>query len=174
MSNSSDASETSKISLSYEDPIPLYPTLEDMYRKAYASLQEYGHQDSDEIRIYLLRVIYNQEGKMIIARDGEEIVGFAAVECNGNVGEIWEIVIHPDYQGQGMGQQLFDYACEVLRSKGCSTLSLAVGENNQRARRFYEKQGFHFAGTSSIWIDMEKDVSGRADKSQSSKDAYEE
>ncbi len=165
---SEEPDKRSNIRISYEDPKPFYTTLEHIYQKAYVPVQEYGHQEPDEIRTYLRKVLYNQEGRMIIAWDEHQIVGFAAVECSTTVGEISEIVIDPDYQGLGIGRKLFKYACQVLLKKGCSTLSLAVGVRNYRARRFYEKQGFHSVRYSQTWVDMEKDIKNIKDTSEGS------
>ncbi len=61
-------------------------------------------------------------------------------------GEIVAIYTHPDWFGKGVGQALLDAAFIHLRAEGFTHCVLDVLENNQRAKRFYIKNGFVFTG----------------------------
>ncbi len=61
-------------------------------------------------------------------------------------GEIVAIYTHPDWFGKGVGQALLDTAFLHLCAEGFTHCVLDVLENNQRAKRFYIKNGFHFTG----------------------------
>ncbi|NOI26360.1 MULTISPECIES: GNAT family N-acetyltransferase [Vibrio] len=50
--------------------------------------------------------------------------------------------IHSDYRGQGFGEQMFAYAIEQARNKGCTIVQLTSDKQRPDAIRFYEKLGF--------------------------------
>ncbi len=57
-------------------------------------------------------------------------------------GEIGAIYFLPEYCRQGLGSAAMAHALQALREMGFSQAVLWVLEQNSRARRFYEKQGF--------------------------------
>ncbi len=57
-------------------------------------------------------------------------------------GEIVSIYFLPDYIGKGYGRLLLDKCIEELKRRGFSKVLLWVLEDNSRARKFYEKNGF--------------------------------
>lgn len=56
--------------------------------------------------------------------------------------EVERIYVDDNQQGRGVGKALLDFAFEVARRQGCDTIWLGVWENNPKAIRFYERQGF--------------------------------
>lgn len=67
---------------------------------------------------------------------------------------ISDFAISPDYQKQGIGHKLLNYAQnEFVSQHNCERLSLHVASSNQRAFHLYEKCGFKVVQQSSIsWI----------------------
>lgn len=57
-------------------------------------------------------------------------------------GEIVSLYFLPDYVGKGYGSTLLKKSVEELKFLGYNKLLLWVLEDNLRARRFYEKNGF--------------------------------
>lgn len=57
-------------------------------------------------------------------------------------GEIISIYLLPEYMGKGYGKNLLEEVVEELKRLGYQNIFLWVLEDNIRARRFYEKQGF--------------------------------
>ena len=56
--------------------------------------------------------------------------------------EIERIYLSRDYQGQGIGQRLMDFALEKAREQGMDYVWLGVWEDNRKALDFYKRNGF--------------------------------
>ena len=63
-------------------------------------------------------------------------------ECFSGMGEIVSIYFLPEFAGMGYGSLLLEAICDELRETGYNKAFLWVLEDNVRARRFYEKNGF--------------------------------
>lgn len=61
-------------------------------------------------------------------------------------GEIWALYVDPERWGSGIGRCLITAGCAQLMSQGYVTASLWVLLGNDRARRFYERAGWHCDG----------------------------
>ncbi|MEA3397749.1 MAG: GNAT family N-acetyltransferase [Chloroflexota bacterium] len=59
---------------------------------------------------------------------------------------IGNVVVHPDYQGRGIGHALMKAAIETTRRRKGHWIGLEVNANNEVARRLYERLGFRDAG----------------------------
>jgi diamine N-acetyltransferase len=56
--------------------------------------------------------------------------------------EIESLYVLREFQGSGVGRRLLDCAIEEARRQGAEYVWLGVWERNEKARRFWEKQGF--------------------------------
>jgi ribosomal protein S18 acetylase RimI-like enzyme len=54
---------------------------------------------------------------------------------------LWDMRVHPDYRGRGVGQRLFAAAADWARQRGCRELRVETQNNNVTACRFYARQG---------------------------------
>ncbi|MEH0158634.1 GNAT family N-acetyltransferase [Limibacter armeniacum] len=63
-----------------------------------------------------------------------------------NACEIERIYVLSEYLGKKVGQQLFEKAVAIAKSTNVEWLWLGVWEHNQRAIRFYEKNGMEVFG----------------------------
>lgn len=77
----------------------------------------------------------------------EHIAGFCAVGgCRDDDlpdhGEVYLLYVAPEYWRTGVGSRLFETGSCYLRERGFANLSLWVLEHNDRARSFYEKNGW--------------------------------
>jgi ribosomal protein S18 acetylase RimI-like enzyme len=52
----------------------------------------------------------------------------------------------PEHRGQGWAKHLDDHVCTQLASRGFTSARLSVAASNQRAIRFYERQGWRDLG----------------------------
>jgi ribosomal protein S18 acetylase RimI-like enzyme len=88
----------------------------------------------------------------LVAADGPAVVGFTSIgpyrhhqdraHLDPGVGELLAIYLEPARVGTGLGRELMDAAMAELARRGYRTVRLWVLEENDRARRFYEKAGF--------------------------------
>jgi len=54
-----------------------------------------------------LKIAINNSNPVITAWDGPKLIGFARATSDGIYrATIWDVIIHADYQGQGLGQKL--------------------------------------------------------------------
>ena len=93
--------------------------------------------------------------QFFIAWDEEIPVGYLKVNFEGaqtdlkenHSIEIERIYVMSAYHGRNVGQSLYDHAVKIAKELGKSSVWLGVWENNPRAIRFYEKNGFVAFGT---------------------------
>ncbi len=55
---------------------------------------------------------------------------------------IHRVAIHPDYQGQGLAQQLMDFAEDMARTNNFESIRLDTFSKNKRNQKFYELRGY--------------------------------
>jgi GNAT superfamily N-acetyltransferase len=67
-------------------------------------------------------------------------------------GELESLYLHPSAIGQGLGRALLEHAVDDLRSRGFDLLVLWAFEQNERARRFYERAGWTLDVTGEHWV----------------------
>ena len=94
--------------------------------------EEFLSSERDEIRERWLPI-----AETAVAESDGAVVGFVALLGN----EVGGIFVDPTHQGRGIGRSLMDHA---RRSR--PFLELDVFEDNERARRFYERYGFEPVG----------------------------
>ena len=68
-------------------------------------------------------------------------------DADESVGEIHAIYLLADYWDKGYGRQLMDFAVNRLKELSCCKVTLWVMEENNRARRFYERYGWVLDGS---------------------------
>ena len=77
---------------------------------------------------------------------GRRIVGFAASRMAADEAEILSIAIAASHRGRGLSRDLLLTHLGHLAGHGVRTVFLEVEENNQPARRLYDRAGFSVAG----------------------------
>lgn len=86
---------------------------------------------------------------IIVAKDGEQVVGFAAYGAYRDDtlpahGEVFAIYVLAAYHGRGIGYALMNAALQKLSAY--RKIAVWVLKGNDRAIRFYERYGFRFDG----------------------------
>ena len=88
---------------------------------------------------------------IFLALDGSRPVGGATVafdtpgvnmlENRKDLAVLWDIRVHPDERGRGIGSGLFKHVVDWARQKGCRQLKVETQNVNVPACRFYASQG---------------------------------
>ncbi|RUM88153.1 MAG: GNAT family N-acetyltransferase [Thermodesulfatator sp.] len=139
-----------------------------LYERAYAEDLRYAEIGRRRIKRYLKWLLKHARGAFWVAFEGDEPVGFVALEELEPVPEIHEIVVSPEWRGKNLAEKLMQEALDYLSHRGFSRVALWVGEHNRRARHFYEKLGFQPREKAGVWLRMEKRLQGRESTSSRS------
>src|SRR6476660_109189 len=79
-------------------------------------------------------------------RIGGKIIGFAVSRMAADEAEILSIAVAASHRGRGLSNNLLLTHLGHLAGRGVRTVFLEVEENNQPARRLYQRAGFGVAG----------------------------
>ena len=79
-------------------------------------------------------------------RLGRKIAGFIVSRIGADEAEILSVAIEPNRRGRGLSRDLLLTHLGHLAGRGVRTVFLEVEENNQPARRLYERAGFSTVG----------------------------
>lgn len=99
-----------------------------------------GWRDPARHGLDVVQRVWDMAPATVLARDGERLVGMCrAVWDGGLMAEIMNVVVHPDYQRQGIGRRLMELLIAEIEKLGVRhiTLGSAVGKE-----AFYEQFGF--------------------------------
>ena len=77
---------------------------------------------------------------------GRQLVGFAVSRMAADEAEILSIAVAASHRGRGLSRNLLLTHLGHLAGHGVRKIFLEVEENNQPARRLYERAGFSVAG----------------------------
>jgi GNAT superfamily N-acetyltransferase len=101
----------------------------------------------------------NPDLSVRVAEADGELVAYAKLgpptlpfEPRGPSVELRQFYVLKPWQGQGVSQELMRWVIEEATSRGAEDLYLSVFVDNHRARRFYERFGFEFAGTYAFMV----------------------
>ena len=95
------------------------------------------------------RCIARGEGTVLVAELEGSVVAFASVGPSRDAdaeGELYAIYALPQAWGSGVGSALMDAGVAALRDAGYRDAVLYVLDDNPRARRFYEREGWSVDG----------------------------
>ena len=78
----------------------------------------------------------------VIGEQSGTVVGYAGVDCGGEVADVMTLAVAPDAQGQGLGTVLLHWLIAEARRSGAQHLMLEVRADNVVAQRLYGAAGF--------------------------------
>jgi ribosomal protein S18 acetylase RimI-like enzyme len=97
------------------------------------------------------QILQSAEQTALVAEDEDGyVIGWCTVGPSRDEdadGELWGIYVLSGAWGSGAGTALMAAGVEALRESGCRDVILWVLEDNPRARRFYEREGWRPDGT---------------------------
>ena len=96
------------------------------------------------------QILQSHEQTAFVAEDGGgDVIGWCTVGPSRDPdadGELWGIYVLSEAWGSGAGTALMAAGTEALLESGCREVILWVLEDNPRARRFYEREGWTLDG----------------------------
>jgi len=90
--------------------------------------------------------IESERSFCLVARSGENIVGYAVLNCFEKEGHLMNLAVTDNYQHRGIGSILTCKLIEEAMSGGVRRLTLEVRPSNVYARKLYKKFGFQELG----------------------------
>ncbi len=127
---------------------------EDSWKFAYKGIIPQSYLDSIPTGHWASNVDSPDWNTLVCVEDGKIVgtssFGKSRFEQFAGWGEIISIYLLPDYMGRGYGKALLKTAVRELRKLGLHDIFLWVLEENNVARRFYDKMGFICAGNFGI------------------------
>lgn len=92
--------------------------------------------------------IDNENSCYIVAIDGDKIVGVLISEITHQLHRtkkssfIEDLVVREEYRNKGIGKQLVEAAIKYAKQLECEVIELTSYITNEKAHRFYERNGF--------------------------------
>lgn len=108
------------------------------------------------------------KGDLYVLVDGDEIAACVIAndeKVDGYSDAPWQIdsdevivlhvlAVHPDHRGKGLARRLVENVIEQERKVGKKALRLDVIENNTTAEKLYQKLGFQYIQTKTLYYDV--------------------
>uniref|UniRef100_UPI00263124FD GNAT family N-acetyltransferase n=1 Tax=Mycobacterium sp. TaxID=1785 RepID=UPI00263124FD len=98
---------------------------------------------------------------ILTATLGGRIIGYAMLvrDATDDAAELSKIYVLPGYHGGGVSSALMDLTLATAEERGARRVWLGVNQGNERAQRFYTKNGFRISGTRTFQLgaDLEHD-----------------
>ncbi len=88
----------------------------------------------------------SENSRYIIAKLGNEIIGFAGIKIILDSADIMNIVTKKNYRNQGIGTLLLQNLISICKKSNLTSISLEVNEKNLHAIHLYKKFGFKNMG----------------------------
>ena len=88
----------------------------------------------------------NSSGVLLVACEGEDMVGFLAGQAVGVEWEVENVVVESSARRRGTATALMQEFLNLARRRSASTVFLEVRESNAAARQFYERMQFAQVG----------------------------
>jgi ribosomal-protein-alanine N-acetyltransferase len=109
---------------------------------------KYSKKDEMLTRKYLKRYFDDEYSTLLIAEDGDDIIGYIVFSYDewNNSAHIDQIFVRPDKQNQGVGSKLIDDVVNRAKKQGIRIVFLETGTKENNAIRFYKKNGFSVSG----------------------------
>ena len=83
-----------------------------------------------------------REGTVLIAQEGDELLGVAVLRLARGEAEIVALVTDPNRRHQGVGRQLVSEMGRRARAAGCTKLRVRIAKTDDAVRGFFEGLGF--------------------------------
>lgn len=100
----------------------------------------------------------NTNSYFIVAKNDDEIVGFAGLKVIVDEADIMNIVVKQSFRHNGIGSVLLEDLISYAKVKNLKTITLEVNEHNLSAIRLYDKFNFDHIGIRKKYYNGESDA----------------
>jgi len=91
---------------------------------------------------YMLNSKLAMDDKIYIASQEDQVIGAIISGYDGHRGWLYSLAVNKNFQRQGIGRQLVEFAVEKLNAAGCAKVNLQVRGDNKEVVVFYRSLGF--------------------------------
>lgn len=90
------------------------------------------------------KMFLDHERLLVVALINEQVIGFCLFEksTGDSFAHLLKILIHPQFQNQGISKKLLVISLNDLELDGCHQFFLEVEETNLAAQKLYSRLGF--------------------------------
>ena len=81
-------------------------------------------------------------GVVLDDQDKEQVIASAMAGYDGHRGSVFYLAVSPEYQNQGIGQQMMSEIETRLMAVGCPKLNIVVRSSNDKVLGFYDKLAY--------------------------------
>ena len=116
--------------------------------RGYYAQDGYTFVESEARAAALMLINQPSLGRLWVARDGDEVVGYLAValgfsfEYRGREAFVDELLIAESHRGRGLGREALEIAEAYCRKAGVNALHLEVERHRENAIELYKRRGF--------------------------------
>jgi ribosomal-protein-alanine N-acetyltransferase len=96
--------------------------------------------------LFLAELSQRNARTYMVAKHGNEVVGYAGMMFTGSDAHVTNIAVDPDFHGYKVGSRLLLTLITEAIARGAESISLEVRASNRIAQSMYEKFGFKGAG----------------------------
>ncbi len=116
--------------------------------------------DREAVRTVLTTAFGHDPGDRVLDRDGdttyviverESVVGTLRLSVHGQTGGVYGFAVLPEHQGRGIGRDVLERSCRLLRAQGCARVTLEVETQNEGALGLYTSVGFQREAGEDYW-----------------------
>ena len=120
----------------------------EMTLKDLEGMKDTLYSDFDNFWSYniLKQELENKNTTYIIAKENNEVVGFAGISICLDEATLNNIVVKKSCRGRGLGGELLESLIDICSDLNIKTFTLEVNTTNEPAIHLYEKFGFINAG----------------------------
>jgi ribosomal-protein-alanine acetyltransferase len=109
-----------------------------------AELKEFFEEMWDEAA--LLSELSNAASIAVLAKNGQQVIGFCAFSAVKEEANLNMILVHPKYRKNGVGEIMLKEAVKKIKEKGATEAYLEVRVSNEAAINLYQKFRFEQVG----------------------------
>src|SRR5688572_15734535 len=115
--------------------------------RAYCEFYEASPPDQGLLEMARTLIADPEQGAMFVARDGDEVVGFATLDWKwsslkaAKIGYLEDIFVTPTARGRGIADALIDACAQRCRERGAPAMQWQTAPDNHRAQSVYDRTG---------------------------------